>query len=89
MAAKAKDPPAFLKAAANIEVNLKAWRTFAEELVPGYHKPRLYRADAAKTIGVTIAKWITDAHPKGSEGIRKYFQAAQPSDVAGPNDLYD
>lgn len=90
LAAKAKDPAAFMKAASSIEVYLKAWRSFGDELVPGYHKPRLYKTDAADTIAATIAKWIADAQPKGTDGIRKYFQAAQPSAApVADADLYD
>lgn len=81
----------FIKKAEELGVRLRAYNSFPEALVPGSRAPRRYRNDAAQDIGDAIKRWVADAQPGATDGIRKYFtaqQAAAPETTADP-DLYD
>lgn len=81
----------FIKKAEELGVRLRAYNSFPEALVPGSRAPRRYRNDAAQDIGEAIKRWVADAQPGATDGIRKYFtaqQAAAPQTPADP-DLYD
>ena len=81
----------FIKQAEELGVRLRAYNSFPEALVPGSRAPRRYRSDAAQDIGEAIKRWVADARPGDTDGIKKYFtaqQAAAPETPADP-DLYD
>lgn len=85
-----EDPQAFMKRAEEIGVRLKAFKQFADALIPGTRGPRRYQNDAAERVGEAIKRWVAAAQSAADSGIKKYFTAQQAPAAPGADaDLYD